>query len=248
MAGNVPKEIPRHEITDASPFALNELYEARFASEQEAARRAARLASSREALTSAKEKLDTAERKRRKARSDFDQVKTGVKEELRRALQLRQLDSRLAQEEVHLRTLETRAAQSERDAGQSGADFDEQIRTMREKLAKGIGESTAGFAALAQREGEARRSRDAAVRRLATCELRLETAATRLANQTEPSADQFEEVEAITARRDALREQIALADAQLERLIEAMLPLADAPPPASTNEIETTSPEEDAEA
>jgi flagellar biosynthesis/type III secretory pathway protein FliH len=40
----------------------------------------------------------------------------------------------------------------------------------------------------------------------------------------------------------------AQLNAQLERLIEAMLPLADAPPPASTNEIETTSPEEDAEA
>ena len=53
---------------------------------------------------------------------------------------------------------------------------------------------------------------------MATAELHVEGEQSRYVRQAEPSVELLKQVEALTARRDALRQEIALADARLERL------------------------------
>lgn len=203
---------------DGSVYALNALYEAKWASEREENQHSDRLESAREALSKAKQKFDTAERTRREARSNVEKSPSNTRSELQRALQLRQLDSRLAQEEVHQLTLETRAAHSELKRSRSASDFDVAIRSIREDLAQGAGETTSSLQRLTIREGEVRRSREVASRRLATAKLRMDASASRLAKVADPSPELFEEVDALTAQRDAIQHEMALAETQLERL------------------------------
>jgi len=65
-ASNLP------EIDLPSSIALDQLYEAQFAGEQQKSRRAAALAASRDAFATAKEKFEKAERERREARTEFE--------------------------------------------------------------------------------------------------------------------------------------------------------------------------------
>jgi small-conductance mechanosensitive channel len=98
------------------------------------------------------------------------------------------------------------------------AELEERIEAMRGALARGEGGSTPGFAVPTERAGELRRWRAATERRLATAELNLEAAQNRYVQQAEPSPELLDQIEWLTARRDALRQEIALADARLERL------------------------------
>ncbi len=214
-----PSRVERVAEGAPSILALNELYEAQ--DEIEARRRwlAEALTASRNALAAAREKLDAAEKERRAARSTLEAAQDpSVRAEAERALRLRQLASRTAQERVHLRTLETRLAASEQEATARETDLAERIASMRAALARRQGESDALIAALAAREGEIRRDQRAAERSLATLELRLEAAQRRFASQSNPSRELLEEVDALAASRDAIRQQISLLDTRLERL------------------------------
>ena len=206
------------EVAQPPLFELDRLHEQQFEHEQQKKRLADALAASREALATAKEKLDKAERERRDAHQEFEATAPGsAKSNAARKLALRQLASRAAQERVHLRTLEVRVFQREHEVlGGPVSEIAERIDELRAALARGEGESDAGYAALSEREGEQRRLRGAIERELSTVELRLDAAQQRFSRQADPPAELLEEVEALTVKRDAIREEIALIDARLE--------------------------------
>ncbi|MDH3214446.1 MAG: mechanosensitive ion channel, partial [Myxococcales bacterium] len=216
-AGRVHESKPEGP-DEVSPYALHALYEAQFAREQAARQLTQELAERRDALASAKERFDEAERNRRRALSELAQAEDVAREAAERTVRLRDLASRIAQEEVHLSTLEVRGAERARDVDADRAEFAERIEAIRQQLARGERQVSAGVAALAQREGELRRSVESMERLLATAELRLTTAKNRFSQQTEPSTQLLQEIEVLGARRDAIRQEIALAEAQLKRL------------------------------
>jgi potassium-dependent mechanosensitive channel len=206
---------------EPSPLALDSLEEALFQIREQTARRGEALSAAREALTEARGRLEADEQKRREAQRALEQsAGDAARREAERVVELRLLASRVARERVNLRTLEVRAAELERDADVGEAELEERIAEMRDALARGRGSLSAGLASLAQREGELRRSREANERRLAGAELRLEAARKHFARQADPGPELVEEIETLTARRDALRQEIALVDSQLERLGE----------------------------
>lgn len=215
-AGEAVPNLP--DAVSPSFFALDALYEAQLENEHERSRRADALASAREALATSKAKLSDAETNRREARADLEEAQTAAsKSSGERTLRIRQLASRAAQERVHLRTLEARVARAAQDRAEE-IDFTELIEKMRDELARGESEPGSGLAALARREGDLQRSREEFERKLATAELRLDAAQRRFSRETNPPDEMLVEIEALTASRDAIREEIALTDAQLERL------------------------------
>ena len=210
------EELPSPALEAPSAYALNALYEAQFAHGQGDRKPEDLVAASREALTAAKAKLAASETERRRARSELEDAPASTKPTAKNSLQLRELESRVAQEEVYLRRAEMGAAQTAVEHP-AVAELDARIEAMRGALARGEGSATSGFAVPTERAGELRRWREATERRLATAELNLEAVQGRYVQQAEPSAELLEQIESLTARRDALRKEIALADAQAER-------------------------------
>ena len=209
--------MPPAALEAPSAYALNALYETQFEQRQGDGKPEDLLAASREALAAAKAKLAASETERRRARAELEDAPASAKPTATNSLELRELESRVAQEEVYLRRAETSAAQRAAE-DPAVAELEERIEAMRGALARGEGSSTSGFAALAEHAGELRGGRESTERRLATAELNLEAAQSRYVRQPEPSAEMLEQIEWLTARRDALRQEIALADSQLERL------------------------------
>jgi small-conductance mechanosensitive channel len=207
---------------DAAPsiFALDALYERQFARDQERTKATESLKSSRASLESARSDLQAAEKARRDAARTLEQAPSGQAQEAKDALGLAVLASRVAAERVDLRTLEVRLAQQRLDATGTGdeADLTDRIASMRASLAQGDGTSAVDFAELTRRDAELRRTREATERLLSSVELRLEAASNRYGRSAEPSAAALVEVEALTARRDAIRQEIDLLEAQTERL------------------------------
>jgi small-conductance mechanosensitive channel len=203
-----------------SPFALHELYEAQWVREESSRDQDRLVDASREALEAAKERLAESQKDRRRARQELEAAGPAEQASAAMALELRDLESRAAQEKVHLRKLETRAAVRDRDIDPGPDVLAEQIGSMRAALSRGEGDSKAGFAALAEREGALRRQREATERRLATAELRLTAGQKRFSDQVQPGADLLAEVESLGARRDSIRRELALLDAQIERVGE----------------------------
>jgi len=212
---------PSDRPTEASPsvFSLNEFYEVQVDTEQRKKWLSEALAASRDALATAKEKLDEAEKERREARRELEaQDNAAAKAKAKQELQLRQLASRAAQERVLLRQFETRIASRALAEVDEESDISDRIEEIRAAIRRGDGAPNEGFAALAEQEEALRRKRETAERTLATVELRLEAAERRFSRQEDPPKDALEEVEALTARRDAIRQEIAHFGAQLERL------------------------------
>ncbi len=199
-----------------SPLALNALYELHFTIASEAEQRDALLREARHALEAAKDRLDRAEKERRRARDVLAEAEPGAKAGAARVLALRELESRLAQEEVYLRRTETRALQELADA-EARVELERRIAEMRDVLSKGGGSSTPGISPATEREGSLVRRRQAAERRLASVELALEAAENRYLRRAEPSTELLAEVEALTGLRDLLRRQVALTHAQIAR-------------------------------
>jgi small-conductance mechanosensitive channel len=159
------------------------------------------------------------EKLRREASRALGEAAVGKTKAAKDALDRAVLASRVAAESVDLRTLEMRLAQHRLDAMGTGGEADRatRIASMRADLARGEGSSTAGLAELTRRDADLRRTREATERLLSTVELRLEAAANRYAKSADPSAALLVEVEALTARRDALRQELDLLAAQTER-------------------------------
>jgi len=193
------KNVPLPAAEAPSVFALNSLYEAQLSQEQGGRKNEDRWAASREALATAKEMLATSERERRRARAELETASPSEKANAESILELRELESRIAQERVYLRRAERLAVQ---DAGEDPTvvELDERIVAMRIALERGEGSSESGFAALTGLAEELRRWREATERRLATAELHLEAARSRYVQQ-EPSAERLAQVEALAARR-----------------------------------------------
>jgi small-conductance mechanosensitive channel len=225
LAALTPKPAPdspdRPAEVPASVFALNELHEAQAEAGQLRKWLAEALAASRDALSAAKEKLDEAEKERRRARSELEaeDEPTG-RSQAERMLELRQLASRAARERVHLRTLEARIASREYEQLGDESDLEARIAQTRDAIARGAEAPSQGFAALTEQEGALRRKRETAERGLATVDLRLQAAQQRFSRQANPPADLLEEVGSLTATRDAIRQEISLLEAQIERLAE----------------------------
>jgi potassium efflux system protein len=223
LAAPRPGPAPSEPASEQPPsvFTLNELYEARVDAEQRREWLTEALGASREALADAKEKLEEAETARREARSELEAAEAPPsKLRAERALELARLASRAAQERVHLRRLETRIASREVEAIGAVSDLEARIAKTREAIRRGEDASSEGFAALTEEQGAARRELERVQRGLATLELRLEAAQQRFSRQADPSSAVLEEVEALTATRDAIRQEVALLEARLERLSE----------------------------
>jgi hypothetical protein len=166
---------------EPSPFVLNALLEERFASVEAIARRSEELSAARSALETSKEKFEAAERDRRKARSALEEGGVTGSKAAERTLRVRTLDSRIAEEEVHLRTLQLAAAKSAHEASGTTEALDARIDALRARLKNREGDSRHGFAALDDRASELRRTRQEAERRAATAELLLASAQNRFA-------------------------------------------------------------------
>ena len=204
---------PTSEVPSA--LTLNALYEAQYAQKQ-AEDLAAKASDS---LAAAKEKLANAERERRRARTELEDADSGTKADFVRSLELRELESRAAQEEVYLRRAELLAWQVARDQD-ADAEIEARIERTREALARGEGNSTSVDAAVNERRDRFVQRRDANRRRLATVELALQSAQSRYLQQPEPSLESLQEVEALTAHRDLLRREIETTEARLAALKE----------------------------
>ncbi len=204
-----------NEVTlDPSVFSLYALYEKLQAHESSPDP----LTERREALAQAKEKFSEAERVRRQVRSEWEQAEAAEKSRIKNGLNLRRLESRIAEETMHLRQLQLRNFERGGAAGSGADSLNEQIEALRQRLAKGEGEASVEFAELVQQEEQIRREREAAKRDLATTELRLSAVQKRYSAQQEPSAMLLAEVEAWNLRRDALTDEISLLEQRLERL------------------------------
>ncbi|MGB5811132.1 MAG: hypothetical protein WBG86_11415 [Polyangiales bacterium] len=162
----------------STPRALNSLYEAQFAIVQRSSERDALLRSSRDALDAAKVRMEQAEKGRRRARVELAEAEPGARANASRTLELQELESRLAQEEVYLRRAETRALQQAED-DEVLAEVERRIDEMRDELADDESRSTAEIGPSTEREGRLLRRREAAERRLATVELALEATQSR---------------------------------------------------------------------
>ncbi len=215
-----PVADPSSEIPDPSPslFALNALYEARFAAELETKHRREQVDAARAALETAKAEVKRAAAAQREARAARDAATPETRAALERTFESAELAHRAARETVHLQTLKVRVAVAARDSGRDVEAIDEQIGRLREALAQGEGQSTDTLAGIAAREGELRRNREAVARRLANAEVRLQATLARFSRQEHPTAELIQEVEATTVRRDTIQQEIALADARLDRL------------------------------
>jgi potassium efflux system protein len=203
-----------------SVLTLGSLYEARFASQQVLDRREEQRAALDKAIADATEHVESAEKRRRQARRDLESSRGGADPDARRALELRQLDSRIAQEELNVHALELAEARPDTGLQATLEAFDDSIRRMRERLAGEPGSTHADLTVLNQREADLQRHREDAGRRLATAELTLAAAEKRFARMNEPSPSLLEEIEALTARRDAIRQEILVIDSQILRLDE----------------------------
>ncbi len=199
-----------------SPLALNALYELHFAIAAQSEERDALLGAARDALEAAKDRLEQAEKERRKARDLLAEAEPGARAGAARMLELRELESRVAQEEVYLRRTEARALQ-EVAHPEARAELERRIEEMRDMLLKGGEGSPPSVSPLTEREGGLTRRHEAAERRLASVELALEAAQNRYLRRAEPSAELLAEVEALTGLRELLRRQIAMTQAQLSR-------------------------------
>ena len=211
---NIP---PLPPVEGPSVFALNQLYDAQFLRREADRTHKDRIAASREALEAAKETLAAADRERRRARTELENAEASEKARARNSLELHELESRIAQEEVYLRRAEMLAARRDGEEPEV-AELEGRIDEMRAALARGEGSSNLGFAALTKRAEELRRGREATERRLATADLELQAAQGRYVQEGEPSAESLARVESLIARRDAVRQEIVLIDAQLQRL------------------------------
>lgn len=216
VASAQPGEVgPGLDVAPMAPsvFALNQLLD------RELKRNgAAELAGRRSALAAAKESLDQADRARRKARGRWEESGEDAKQSAERAFELARLGAQMAEERVHLRTLQVREAKKKGDEAGADSSAVSEIAEMRAQLKAGAGNSREGFANLTEREGRLRRDREATERRLATAELQLDAAQKRFSRGSAPSAELLEGIDSLTARRDAIRQEISLFDAQLERL------------------------------
>lgn len=202
----------------ASVFELNRLEEEAVGLEAKLDRRSEVLEARTEALAAAKQKLASAERLRREARAAAEEAEPAGKAAAERALALRQLESRIARERVSLRTLELAEVRRAGDPSAARKDLEERIDRLREVLSRGEGDPSDGLAALTERQRALRLEREAAERRLASAELRLDAAQQRFARQLDPPPELLEQVEALRAQRDLVHQEIELIDARAERL------------------------------
>ena len=200
-----------------SVFALNILYEARFALEEQGRARAEALTQARGALAAAKERFDAAERARRNARTLHEEASGAEKANAHRSLELRELESRVAREEVALRRAELHAIQAVADTTQAVAELDLAIEGAREAFARGDADPQLDLAELAARDAELERRREAMATRLAEAERSAEGASLRFGGEATLTELERSEMRALRGLRDVLAESITLIDSRRTR-------------------------------
>jgi small-conductance mechanosensitive channel len=193
---------------DPSVYRLNALYDQLGAA-------SSALRERRDALESAKEQLQNLEQSARKANNKLRDATAKNRTNREQKARLAELAARSLREEVNLATLEVRAAQQQ--ATQSGS-LEERVAALRTNMANREGRPEEALAALLERESSLQREKNRAERQLITAELRLTAAKQRFAQSPQGSSDILAAVEALTAYRDVTARQIALVNAELERL------------------------------
>ncbi len=219
-AANAPAPDDTNAATPVSIFTLNDLYTLRFATNRDSEALEEQLAAEREALAQAKERLEKAETKRRTARQLVEDAGTPAeRESAERDLALRKLKSREALERVHLRTLAIRRTQEEIAAAEP---LDAELAARIDEVRAALGTKNDGVAPpyeqLIRTEADLRRDRENAERDLSTAELRLSAVQRRFSRLDEPPAEVVEELEILTAIRDAKQREIAIADERIQHL------------------------------
>jgi small-conductance mechanosensitive channel len=169
----------------------------------------------RNALEAARGQLQDLEERARQAKAKLKDATEKNRASRERKAQLAELMVRSLREQVNLAALEVRAAQQQ--ATRRGS-LEERIKALRAALANREGETGSTLTPLLERESALQREKNGAERQLATAELRLAAAKQRYAKNPEGSADMLAMVEALTTYRDITARQIALVNAELERL------------------------------
>lgn len=209
--------------TQPSVLLLGELYERAFALDESVQRRSAALEAAREALAFARQERETKERARREARQSVEEAASpDERSAARRSLERGELDTRIAEQTVELRTVALRRAESELETARSRrAKLDDRIQELRDELAaRGRADTDAAHERLARREAELRRLQESLDRERTPVELRLSGAERRFSRDGDPSNRLLREIETLTLERDALRKRAEIAAARLERIDE----------------------------
>lgn len=215
-AGAAPSSPP-----DVAPSvaALNALYEARDRRSKSAAGESDALSKARAALASAREAAESADKLRRQGRTELERLSAGPARDAAEAKQRGlELASRLATEELHLRTLEVR---ERKRAGAPAANPDElesRIAAMREALARNAADPASAPQERLATEATLRREREQLERQIATLGLRIKSSESRYARDRSSDVDLLGLTESLSAQRDTMRHELALIDARLERL------------------------------
>ena len=191
-----------------SVYRLNALYD-------QLAAATSMLRERRDALVAARERQQELEERASEAKAKLQDASEKNRASRERKARLAELAARSAREQENLATLEVRTAQHK--ATQSGS-LEEQISALRAALAGQAGAPEQALKSLMERESALQREKNRAERQLATAELRLSAAKQRFAQSPQGSSDMLATVEALTAYRDVTARQIALVNAELERL------------------------------
>ena len=215
---SVPRELTPPTAVSPSANALHALYEAKFIREEEGRRRKTVMSATRDALFDAKDRLETAERLRRRARRELEQAQGLAKRKNRRELELAKLESRVAQEEVHLSRAQARAAQEAHAADLGIAEIEERVSAMRESLARGAQAESPGPSSSVERTAELQKLRSEAAGRLDEAERDLDMATSRPSEPSRPAEAELDEIEVRQAAREVVLQEVARRDAQLDRL------------------------------
>ncbi len=200
-----------------SVFTINTLHEEQLVATEHGKSLDQRLSAQREALSRSKDRLEKAEQKRRTARQRLEAAQDATgRDSAARELQIRKLKSVEASEQVHLRTLEVHRTQEEIEQAEVlRSELEARLAALRTALADNRGSSATSYERLVRAEIELRRERENFERELGTADVQLAAAERRFSRQDDPPAELVEEIEVLTASRDAKRREITIVDERI---------------------------------
>ena len=195
-------------------FEHNELLELQRKTQEQEESLTEGVETARENLQRLRDDLETAERRRRELAAE--EAPTAEQDQ---ALNLAKIESRLAEEKVNLATLELRQTQAQQAQLEKRLEpLAQLIGKSRNAQSKAVGNASAGFMALTQREAKTQREVEDIRRELANAELRVAAAQQRYTQSGAAAPEQLEAIAALRANADSLRQHIALGEEQLARI------------------------------
>ena len=218
LGSAAPEPDEDRPVRPPSVSALAELLEERASVEARAARHGQMVDAAHEALADAKARLTEAAAQRRRVAVELESAASGERKAMRAAVELAQVEERLAKEDVSLRKLEMRVAKSASSAAGALERVDGEIAAMRAAIASGEAPPDLPGAELDASEARLRRARDEVGRRLAGAELRLAAAQSRFAKGPSPTTRLVDGVAALRSVRDLTSQEAEILDQRIERI------------------------------